>query len=80
MWTSRADEAVDGPSGGGRTDRRAKVINAEGNSSRGQTPAAAQIMTPYPMAMQMRTSSTAESPQREFHHHSSLPLELLAPS
>ena len=55
MWTSPSHEAVHGPSGGGRTRPAAKVINAEGEfQAADKLRQAAQIMTPYPMAMQMR--------------------------
>ena len=53
-------------------ERRAKVINAEGEfQAADKLRQAAQIMTPYPMAMQMRyLQALADvASDREFHHH-----------
>ena len=53
-------------------DRRAKVINAEGEfQAADKLRKAAEIMTPYPMAMQMRYLQTLTEVAlgEEFHHH-----------
>jgi regulator of protease activity HflC (stomatin/prohibitin superfamily) len=63
-------------------DRRAKVINAEGEfQAADKLRQAAQIMTPYPMAMQMRyLQALAEvASERNSTIIFPLPLELLAP-
>ena len=63
-------------------DRRAKVINAEGEfQAADKLRQAAQIMTPYPMAMQMRSlQALAEvSSEKNSTIIFPLPLELLAP-
>jgi regulator of protease activity HflC (stomatin/prohibitin superfamily) len=63
-------------------DRRAKVINAEGEfQAADKLRQAAQIMTPYPMAMQMRyLQALAEvASEKNSTIIFPLPLELLAP-
>lgn len=63
-------------------DRRAKVINAEGEfQAADKLRQAAQIMTPYPMAMQMRYLQTLAEVASEKNSTIifPLPLELLAP-
>jgi regulator of protease activity HflC (stomatin/prohibitin superfamily) len=63
-------------------DRRAKVINAEGEfQAAGKLRQAAEIMTPYPMAMQMRyLQALAEvASEKTSPIIFPLPLELLAP-
>jgi regulator of protease activity HflC (stomatin/prohibitin superfamily) len=63
-------------------DRRAKVINAEGEFQAAEKlKQAAQIMTPYPMAMQMRylQTLTEVASERNSTIIFPLPLELLRP-
>ena len=63
-------------------DRRAKVINAEGEfQAADKLRQAAQIMTPYPMAMQMRylQTLTEVASERNSTIIFPLPLELLRP-
>ena len=77
-----ADEAVHGRPGGGRTRRGAKVINAQGEfQAANKLRQAAEIMTPYPMAMQMRyLQALAEvAADKNSTIIFPLPIELLAP-
>jgi len=63
-------------------DRRAKVINAEGEfQAADKLRRAAEIMTPYPMAMQMRylQTLTEVASERNSTIIFPLPLELLRP-
>jgi hypothetical protein len=63
-------------------DRRAKVINAEGEfQAADKLRQAAEIMTPYPMAMQMRylQTLTEVASERNSTIIFPLPLELLRP-
>jgi regulator of protease activity HflC (stomatin/prohibitin superfamily) len=63
-------------------DRRAKVINAEGEfQAADKLRQAAEIMTPYPMAMQMRylQTLTEVASERNSTIIFPLPIELLAP-
>ena len=78
----RADEAVDGRQAEAERERRAKVINAEGEfQAADKLRQAAEIMTPYPMAMQMRYLQALADVASDQNSTIifPLPIELLAP-